>query len=670
MATTTALDPRTAAAIRDAMAALSRGRVDEARRIGEASLASGGDKAALNAMIGTLCLQSGELEDSVRYLRDARAERGEDFIIALNLATALVQLGRYAEALDAASDSLAEQDKSLRLHRIRAFCAQSLEDYAVAVPAYERIIQSAPGDWESWNNLGNSRRGANDLDGAIEALEEAAKIASDAAPVRLNLANTLMAAGQFDRAEAAFKAMATDFPEDWRAPRDLHVMLRSQAREEDALAAIEEASRRNPSDLGLLLAVASQKLLLLDSAGAEEAYAEVVRRDPGNPSGNLGLAVVFELTNRTAELSQLVGDAQSRGVEGEALNLIRAFDHRRGKRFEEGLVALGAVSGELETARQAQLLGQLNDGAGNYDAAWQAFSQMNEIQRADPSDPEGRAARYRQSVRQNLQATTAQWADAWNEVTVDDGRSSPVFLVGFPRSGTTLLDTILMSHPDVEVLEEEPTLHRAGELMADYPRLPELTREAVQAARNAYFDSVSKRTPMTPGKLIVDKNPLYTAAIPLIRRIFPDAKIILAVRHPCDVVLSCFTTNFKLNDGMSSFLRLETTAELYDLCFRYFERVCELLPIATHRVTYENVVADREQELRPLFEFLGLDWDENVLDHQTTALKRGRIKTASYSQVAEPIYARSSGRWRNYQKHLEPVMSVLDPWITKFGFEN
>jgi len=330
---------------------------------------------------------------------------------------------------------------------------------------------------------------------------------------------------------------------------------------------------------------------------------------------------------------------------------------------------MSAVAGAFETARQAQLLGQLNDGAGNYAEAWAAFSQMNEIQRADPSQPEQRALAYRQSIRNNLAATTPDWAEAWTDADVTDGRPSPAFLLGFPRSGTTLLDTILMGHPQVEVLEEEPTFHLAGEILADFPHLPQLSPDAIQAARNAYFDVVAKRTPMAPGKLIVDKNPLYTVALPLIRRIFPDAKIILAMRHPCDVVFSCFTTNFKLNDGMSNFLRLDTTADLYDLCFTSFDRMQSLLPMASHMVKYENVVADRERELRGLFDFLGLGWSDAVLDHQSTAIKRGRIKTASYSQVAEPIYTRSSGRWLNYREYLEPVIPVLRPFIEKFGYE-
>jgi hypothetical protein len=89
---------------------------------------------------------------------------------------------------------------------------------------------------------------------------------------------------------------------------------------------------------------------------------------------------------------------------------------------------------------------------------------------------------------------------------------------------------------------------------------------------------------------------------------------------------------------------------------------------AVHTVVYENIVADRDRELRPLIDFLGLEWDERVLDHESTAKARGHIKTASYAQVVEPIYKRSAGRWQNYRKHLEPVLPVLEPWATKFGY--
>jgi hypothetical protein len=119
---------------------------------------------------------------------------------------------------------------------------------------------------------------------------------------------------------------------------------------------------------------------------------------------------------------------------------------------------------------------------------------------------------------------------------------------------------------------------------------------------------------------------------------------------------------------MPNFLRLDTAAELYDLSFIYFEKSRKLFDMPVHTITYENVVADPEGELRPLLGFLGLEWSDEVLDHQATAAKRGRIKTASYAQVAQPIYSQSAGRWLNFRKHLEPVLPVLEPWVRKFGY--
>jgi hypothetical protein len=104
------------------------------------------------------------------------------------------------------------------------------------------------------------------------------------------------------------------------------------------------------------------------------------------------------------------------------------------------------------------------------------------------------------------------------------------------------------------------------------------------------------------------------------------------------------------------------------LSFRYFEQAEKLLKLPVHRVVYEDLIADRERQLRSLFEFIGVEWSDEVLDHETTARGRGRIKTASYAQVAEPIYTRSAGRWENYRKHLEPVLPVLEPWVRKFGY--
>jgi tetratricopeptide (TPR) repeat protein len=555
----------------------------------------------------------------------------------------------------------------MQLYRLRGFGAQNAGDFETAVGCYEKVVAAQPGDWESWNNLGNARREISDFDGAVEALRRSVELNPQAAPSRFNYATVLEFAGMFEDAEREWRRMAADFPNDEKPMRELFALLKRQFREEEALAAIEEAVRRAPGDLELLLGFASHNLTQQRHAAAEQAYRKAIDIDPANVLGYLGVATVFDQTNRTDELAAWVQQAEQAGIAPEGLNFIKAFDHRRAKRYAEGLEALSQVPDHLETARRQQLLGQLLEGAGRYDEAFEAFARMNAIIEDDPTDPVGRATAYREQVRAQSKALTRKWVKSWTAAEVDD-RPPPAFLVGFPRSGTTLLDTILMSHPGTEVLEEEPALMHATEALGGFAAIPSASGDDVKRGRDKYFEVARSLTPLAPGKLLIDKNPLSMNCVPAIRRLFPDAKVILALRHPCDVVLSCYVTNFKPNNAMASFLHLHTAAELYDLSFGLFEKARELLNPAVHVLTYEKLVEDRDAELRPLLEFLGLDWDDAVLDHESTARARGHIKTASYAQVVEPIYKRSAGRWQNYRRHLEPVLPVLEPWVAKFGY--
>jgi tetratricopeptide (TPR) repeat protein len=589
-------------------------------------------------------------------------------VIATNLASTLGQLGRYREGLEVISEDLARSGKGPQLLKLRGFLAQMADDFVVAVQSYEQAVAATPDDWESWNNLGNAWRAQDDFEQAVAAIRRAVELNPGSPPVRLNFATALHQAGQFAEAEEQLLKMADDFPADPKPMRELFTLLKEQFREEEALEAIEEAVRRDPENVELILGLASHRLMLLRHSDAEAAYRRVLEIEPRNKLAYLGVATAYELTNRTAELASWVEEAEKAGVEADALNFIRAFDHRRAKRYAEGVEALRQVPEELETARRHHLAGQLLEGVKDYDSAFAAYEHMNEIGRADPSLPEERGAAYRASVARQLERMTSEWAASWSPAP-EDSRPSPVFLVGFPRSGTTLLDTILMSHPEVEVLEEEPALKIATDVLGGFEGIADASLDKLQAARDAYFESARTRTPLTPGHLLVDKNPLSMNSVPAIRRLFPDARIILALRHPCDVVLSCYVTNFKLNDGMANFLRLDTAAELYDLSFRHLERARELLDPPVHTILYENIVEDRDRELRPLFGFLDLEWHDDVLDHQATARGRGHIKTASYAQVVEPIYKRSAGRWQNYRKHLDPIIPTLRPWAEKFGYE-
>lgn len=203
--------------------------------------------------------------------------------------------------------------------------------------------------------------------------------------------------------------------------------------------------------------------------------------------------------------------------------------------------------------------------------------------------------------------------------------------------------------------------------MFDQQELPTMSAAKIAEVRAAYFE-LARGFGWDDAKWLVDKHPLNMQRLPAIHRIFPNARIILAERHPYDVVFSCFMANFQLNFAMRSFTSLDEAARTYDAVWRAWERGRAMFPIDVRPVRYERLVQDAQGELEPLIEWLGLAWDDRIVDHQATAAGRGRVRTASYSQIREALYTRASYRWRNYTDHLAPVLPILAPWADKMGY--
>ena len=242
-----------------------------------------------------------------------------------------------------------------------------------------------------------------------------------------------------------------------------------------------------------------------------------------------------------------------------------------------------------------------------------------------------------------------------------------MFIVGSPRSGTTLLDTLLRALPELQVIEEMPML---AMVEAEFPGLATSPDPAlIGTARARYFALAEELEGAAVGRRIVDKMPLHLTHMPAIHRLFPEAAIVLVERHPCDAVLSCFMANLALSHAMHSYTTLKSSAQTYDAVFANFTRASELLPLKVHRVRYERMIADLEAEMRPLLTFLGLNWREEVLDNQGSAARREMVRTASYAQVGQPLYTRAVARWERYRAQMEPVLPVLMPWVERLGYE-
>jgi hypothetical protein len=246
-----------------------------------------------------------------------------------------------------------------------------------------------------------------------------------------------------------------------------------------------------------------------------------------------------------------------------------------------------------------------------------------------------------------------------------------VFLVGFPRSGTTLLEQVLASHPDVVALEEQDTLAEATKAYLAHPsdveRLPQASPDELAHLRADYWERVRRFGAQPQERVFVDKLPLNTLKLPVIARLFPRAKILFAWRDPRDVVLSCFRRRFKLNPSMYQLLTLEGAADFYDAVMGAAHAFRQKLPLTELVVRHERLVDSFDREARAVCDFLGLEWSDAVRDFADRTLDRA-INTPSAAQLGRGLSSEGVGHWRNYSVELAPVLPVLNGWAERFGY--
>jgi tetratricopeptide (TPR) repeat protein len=438
---------------------------------------------------------------------------------------------------------------------------------------------------------------------------------------------------------------------------------------ETALADIRATADRRSDPRAWLLAGRVEDLLDRP-AEAEAALRRALAIAPNLVPALLALADLLERDNRIDAFAETLATLDSVGVPRAETALLHARLLLRRGEFDRALEMARAAPDSLDPGTKAKLIGEICDRLGDVDAAFTAFTEMNRLTAREQAGADRMAASYRVRVAALGQMTTEQWYGGWSAARPAANRAAPAFLFGFPRSGTTLLDTMLMGHPDSVVMEETPVLETLSESFGDQSGLPPLDQPAIEALRRDYFRIADSHAPEAAGAgLLVDKVPLGLTLTPLVHRIFPDARFIFVERHPADVVLSCYMTRFSPRDGTANFLGLEDTAELYDLIMDYWRRCRAVLPLAVHTVRYESMIDDAEGELRALAAFLDLAWDPALLDHRRSASKRAYIATPSYAQVSEPLYTRARGRWKRYRRQLEPVLPILAPWATEMGYD-
>jgi Flp pilus assembly protein TadD len=436
------------------------------------------------------------------------------------------------------------------------------------------------------------------------------------------------------------------------------------------------------NDDGLQLELSRLLILMSDAAQALPLLEDLVQRDVSNFDAKLLLAGVYERMNRLADAQNLAtaisqaGSGLGQAIRQETDHLLAKLALRNGDALAaRELLEQSGIRHEGDYTHYFELA-EANDKLGERDRALQALRtahalQVEELKIASPEHFTPDAPALPAAVPR----VSLDMYRRWPQTQAPDAHSSPVFIVGFPRSGTTLLEQMLDAHPSLQSMDENPFFNRLTDKLWHHdPRilknLDALQQRDCDELRKAYLLMASEKIERRWGAQLVDKNPLNMLWVPLIHRLFPQAKYILALRHPCDVILSCYMQNFRssvLASASASILRL---ARAYVQAMETWLEDVNIFQPDVLISRYEELIADVPGQTRRIARFLELDDAAPLMNFDQRAREKGYIATPSYSQVIVPVNKKGLGRWHNYRRAFDPALPILEPMLRHWGYDS
>lgn len=560
-----------------------------------------------------------------------------------NLGLIYVSEGNWREAILCHQKAVEVNPKSPTAHKNLGTALQRVGEYAQSEISLQRAISLKADYLEAFITLGDTLRLSNRLDEAIEAYKSAIQIDSTCANAHQGLGRVFQ-------------------------KQKLNTLSRES---------FERALKANPNDLLSHFNLGIIHSQLGDLETALTYFSKSIELDPEFVAAHKNKCELLEKLNQTDQLELAIADAK--GSNSAVLKELQYFEALIAFRKKDYATALERIeslpldrASDSDSIRALKLKADCLNALNQSDLAFSAYLEMNSQIRANDQFDWRSADYYFSRVRAHAEALSKlRDAGQYRNNRVSPGYS-PAFLIGFPRSGTTLLDTILRSHSEIAVVEEKPTLSRTLEgvdqelQLKDLELLPE---SDIDPLRQRYLGELSKHTDISSQICTIDKMPLNIIHSPLIAQLFPAAKFIMTIRHPLDCILSCFMQNFRLNAAMGNMLELDRIVELYCNAMTLWELSHERYALDAKIIRYEDLVLNLESEVTKLLMFLNLKWEPGLADYKTTAERRGRIHTPSYSQVVQPLYTTASYRWKSYRNHLEKYFERVTPWVEKFGYE-
>lgn len=551
--------------------------------------------------------------------------------------------------------------------------------YEEAVRIFHALTVIEPTVVQHWQNLAAGLRPTKQYDLAIAAFDRALRLAPPSAALLYNLGVLQMERCDYNAAYLAMRDAVRLAPADARYRWGFAQCCYDINAIEEALTALENWQTFSALDTDLTVRIVFLLVMMGATDKARVAIEALRANPPRSGPAAAGLASILERLHLLDEAGAIVAALkQDHGLDTnpEGLLISGVLAERTGRREDARRDLKLALESHTQFVHRYHLLYRLakvEDSLGHFDEAYATAEEAHRSQLAFIAQAMGRTPQQESRIL----ARAARGCDMEDVATWDTlepaMEDSPVFVVGFPRSGTTLLEQVLDAHPSLKSMDEQPFMVRAQEEMnARGGRYPEglglLSTEALCGIRNRYWQSVGQQITLEPGQRLVDKNPLNMLVLPAIRRLFPNARLILAIRHPCDVLLSCFMQNFRAPELALLCRDLPTLAGAYDRAFGYWYSQWPILQPSTYELRYEKLTSDLGGEIGNIAEFLRLPPHTAMLAPAERARAKGFVSTPSYAQILEPVNTKSIGRWRHYERHFAPLMPILQPWLARWSY--
>jgi tetratricopeptide (TPR) repeat protein len=647
----------------------NRGVVLQKMQRYEEALASYARAIALKPDYPTACNNRGNVLHTLKRYPEALASYESALELQPGFAEAhnnrgvtLQAMERHAEALASFDTAIACTPGFAEAYNNRGVTLQAIQRHAEALASFTQAIALRPGYTEAFNNRGITLQETGRYDEALAHYDAAIATNPAFAKAYANRGSTLQALHRYDEALASFDTALSLYPEFAEAYNNRAIVLQKMARFEEALASCDRAIALNPAFAKAYnnRAATLQKLKRFDDALASCDKAIALKPDYAVAYQSRGLLLVNKGDMAEAERMFLKALALKPEFPDPVFSLANIRKYKDASDTDiariNGLLRSTTISAQ-DREYLYFALGKIYDDCGLYDAAFASYRQANQLGSASVTYDATAATDVTRRIMEVFDTAFLSQPFAFARAS-----RTPLFIVGMPRSGTTLMASALSNHPLIgtagELLSINDFTLRLPTLLhgqMPYPQaVTHLTAEVATQMAEEYEQRLRRDIgPGTPH--VIDKYPLNFRHLGLIRKLFPHAKVIHCRRNPLDTCLSNYFQRFSSHYDYAFDLR--NIGHFYNAYIRLMAHWRQVLPDGMMlEVRYEDMVADTEQATRKALGFLGLDWDAACLTPHTNTAP---IETASQWQVRQPIYTRSVERWRHYDKHLAPLREIL-----------